>query len=111
MRIFLPEKHITWTRIYVARSFFDRLIGLTRYRKPVDFVMVFENCRVIHTFGMAYPIDVVFVDEYGAVLSAATVKPYSLSTYVTKAKYCIELPVGSASLYDIQKGSQLNIDV
>lgn len=77
-------------RAKVARSFFDRAIGLIRYRKPPLFVMVFENCKMIHTFGMAYPIHVVFLDKRFRVVRKMYMNPYRVSPYVRGAQYCIE---------------------
>lgn len=52
-----------------ARTFAQRLVGLlgTRAGQTGGAALVFERCTSIHTFGMAYPLDVAFVDARGVV--------------------------------------------
>ena len=56
----------------VAESFAERLKGLigTDAGNPDDNILVIENCRSIHTFGMHYAIDVAVVDGSGTVRKA-----------------------------------------
>jgi uncharacterized protein len=47
-----------------ARGFRSRLLGLAFRAEPDrDEALVFPRCRSVHTFGMRFPIDVVFVDH------------------------------------------------
>lgn len=46
----------------------ERLRGLL-FRKPDKTVRVLVPCRSVHTMGMAYEIDVAFLDAEGTVLS------------------------------------------
>ena len=53
-------------RIAVANSGWRRLRGLAGRRHPPDgWALLFPRCRSVHTFGMRFPIDVVFLDEAG----------------------------------------------
>lgn len=63
-----------------ARGFWRRLRGLLGSRPspgcPRSDVLVIPDCSSIHTVGMAYPIDVAFVDRGGAVVAVKrSVKP------------------------------------
>jgi uncharacterized membrane protein (UPF0127 family) len=63
--------------IVVARTRRERLLGLAfRSRPPEGRGLLFPRCRSVHTFGMRFPIDVVFIDGHGRVLRiAAGVRP------------------------------------
>ena len=49
------------TRVVVASSLPAKLCGLL-FAKPDGRLLVMTRCHDIHTFGMAYPIDVAFLD-------------------------------------------------
>ena len=50
----------------VAESWWARLRGLAWRREPPDgWALLFPRCRSVHTFGMRFPIDVVFLDPHG----------------------------------------------
>ena len=51
-------------------GFFERMKGLLgRDGLPEGEVYVFPQCGSVHTFGMRFAIDVVFLDKKGCVLS------------------------------------------
>jgi uncharacterized protein len=53
-------------RIVVAESAWRRLRGLAWSRQPpAGWALLFPRCRSVHTLGMRFPIDVVFLDEAG----------------------------------------------
>ena len=50
----------------MAESWWARLRGLGRRREPPDgWGLLFPRCRSVHTFGMRFPIDLVFLDRHG----------------------------------------------
>jgi uncharacterized protein len=54
--------------ILVANSLRRRLLGLAlRRHAPSGWGLLFPRCRSVHTFGMRFPIDVVFLDSDGGV--------------------------------------------
>jgi uncharacterized membrane protein (UPF0127 family) len=53
------------------------------------------GCSSIHTFGMAYPIDLVFVDDDGAVLKACLAVPPGRVVSSHRARHVIERPASS----------------
>ena len=59
--------------IVVARGPRARLLGLAFRRHPPDgWALLFPRCRSVHTFGMRFAIDVVFLDSGGHVVRIAT---------------------------------------
>lgn len=65
------DGHAIVSRALLARTWWSRLRGLL-LRRPLaadaSEALVLEPCASIHTFGMRYRLDVVFVDVEGTVL-------------------------------------------
>lgn len=56
-------------RVFVARRFRPRLLGLAGLREvPDDCMLLIPGCRSVHTVGMRFSIDVTFVDRHGREL-------------------------------------------
>jgi uncharacterized protein len=56
-------------RVHLARTAWARLVGLALLRDlPPDRALLIEGCRSVHTFGMRFAIDVVFLDAVGRPL-------------------------------------------
>jgi uncharacterized protein len=55
--------------VHEARTVGSRLLGLAFLKEvPPDHALLIPNCRSVHTFGMRFAIDVVFLDERGRPL-------------------------------------------
>jgi len=54
--------------IVVARSPLARLLGLALRRRPPDHALLLPRCRSVHTFGMRFPLDLVWFDRTGRVV-------------------------------------------
>jgi uncharacterized protein len=58
--------------IVTASTWRRRLFGLALRRDPPDgWGLLFARCRSVHTFGMRFAIDVVFLDSHGRVVRIA----------------------------------------
>ena len=81
----------------VADSWWRRFRGLAfRTRPPEGWALLFPRCRSVHTFGMRFPIDVVFVDERGCPIHIERdVRPGRLVTYRSAAAV-LETKAGDA---------------
>jgi uncharacterized membrane protein (UPF0127 family) len=67
--------------------------------------LVIVPCRQVHTFGMRYPIDVVFVDESWAVRRVVSrLRPGRISPLVLASRAALELPAGKAEETGTAKG-------
>ena len=85
-----------------------RARGLIGRQEPKpDEGLLLRWCNQIHTFGMKYPIDVIFCDRKGVVLRVSTLPPRRLSRLVPRARYCIELRAGRARECGIDVGTRL----
>lgn len=52
-------------KIVVARSPLARLRGLALRRRPPGYALLLPRCRSVHTFGMRFPLDLVWLDRDG----------------------------------------------
>ena len=81
----------------VAHTFWKRLLGLLR-KDSLEWGrgLIIHPCRSVHTVGMAFPIDVAFVDREGRLCSILEeMKPGRFSPNVKDALYVIEAPAGT----------------
>lgn len=75
-----------------AKSFKDRLIGLM-FKKNINYGLVFNNCRSIHTFFMKEEIDIVATDKYDNIIKEyKDVKPWKILIAPKGTKKIYELP-------------------
>jgi len=98
-------------RAELATGFFTRLRGLLG-RKGLDAGcgMVIRPTDSIHTFFMAFSIDVVFLDKSGQVIKLMEdMKPGRVSPLVRHSKTVVELPVGTIARAQIVPGDRLSI--
>ena len=81
----------------VAHTFWKRLLGLLRKDSLEQRQgLIIYPCRSVHTVGMAFPIDVAFVDRDGRLCSILEeMKPGRFSPTVQEALYVIEAPAGT----------------
>ena len=58
--------------------------------------LVFPRCRQVHSFGMLFAVDVLFIDRHGTVVKAChDLPPRSVSPVAWRARAAIELPAGT----------------
>src|SRR3954454_23221166 len=76
----------------VARSFGERLIGLSWSRRPRALALLIPRCRSVHTFGMRFQLDLYWLDSGGDVVRVdRDVPPWRISR-CRRARSVIELP-------------------
>jgi len=97
------------SRATLARTPWARLVGLLGRRElPDGEALVFERCRAIHTVGMRFPIDMVFVDRGWRVVAVRqAVGPGRLVGPIGRAWGVVELAAGSAARAGLETGDQL----
>jgi uncharacterized membrane protein (UPF0127 family) len=95
--------------VTLAESFFARAVGLLA-RAPLndnDSLWIL-HCGSIHTIGMRYAIDVVFLGEEDRVLRVAVaVQPLRMRMQ-RNARSVLEMHAGSAAQFGITTGSRLS---
>ena len=79
-------------RVRVADTYFTRLRGLMGQRNIKEGLLLYP-CAQVHTYFMREPIDVVYLDRGGQVLSVVTaMEPGKLGWYIHGAVSVLELP-------------------
>lgn len=96
----------------VADTFFSRLKGLLGKRElPHGEGLWIKPCNSVHTFGMRFPIDVVFLDKENLVVGLAkTLRPNRVSHLYSNASSVIELPLGTIDAAGSCIGNEVVID-
>ncbi len=97
-------------RLHVARKARDRMRGLLgRDALPEDEGMWLPACRLIHTFRMRFPIDVVYLDEQLEVCKVVEgLRPGRVSACLS-AESVLELSSGTALRRGLRRGVRLEI--
>jgi uncharacterized membrane protein (UPF0127 family) len=99
-------------QIGIADSSLRRMVGLLGKRSLAAGCGLFiVPSQAIHTIGMAFPIDVVFVDKkYCVVGVREAVRPYRMTRVFWKALGVLELPPGTIRDSRTRPGDQLKIE-
>lgn len=98
-------------RVELAASWWNRLRGLIgRKEFCADQALVLRPCSAIHTIGMRFPIDVVFLDHRGTVQRVVeNVRPQRIGPVHRKSQIVIELPAGTARQFGLAPGRRLGL--
>jgi len=99
-------------KVEVADSFFSRLKGLLR-RENLDFNegLLLTPCNQIHTLGMKFVIDAVFISKSGEIVFIKeNMQPGNVSEKVSQAYQVLELKSGAVNDNDIEIGNKIAFD-
>jgi uncharacterized protein len=81
------------SRVFVARSWQARLLGLAWLDElPSDCGLLIPGCRSVHTFGMRFALDVVFLGANGETLRVARAVPPRRVLWCRGAAAVLERP-------------------
>ena len=96
------------TSVEIAATRRSRRRGLLgREKLDESFAMLLAPCAAVHTAGMRFPIDVVFVDRQGyAVKVVRDLQPWRISL-ATGARAVIEMQAGSLRWGQVLPGDRL----
>lgn len=94
-----------------TENIISRLVGLLGTEKP-DFKKALHivPCSGIHTFGMQYPVDLLFLDKKNCIIQIyPNFPPNHITKIIPSAKSVLEVPPGSVEKYQISVGDCLEI--
>jgi len=97
----------------VADTFFSRLKGLlgTPSLNPGEGLLLVGE-KSIHTFFMAFSIDVVYIDAQKTVIRLdQNMVPNRIGKHVSQSAYILELPVGAIAHSQTAIGDKLHFSV
>lgn len=108
LSIEVPDARAGRLELMVATSALERmrgLLGQTALGSRQG--MLLPRCGMIHTFGMAYPIDVVYLDRRNRVLKVSpALAPRRMDGH-WRARTVLELAAGTAQACGIRPGCAL----
>jgi uncharacterized membrane protein (UPF0127 family) len=98
-------------RLKVAENFRDRLVGLLgRSSLEGGEALWLSPCRSIHTFGMRFPIDALFLDSRRVVVRTVDVLPPRRARFGGRgAASVIELPAGTVARTGTKPGDRIDL--
>jgi uncharacterized protein len=99
------------TRGEIAASWWSRLRGLLGH-PPLHSGegLLLRGEKAIHTVGMSFAIDVVFLDRTGQVVHLIpAMGPLRASPFIGRATDVLELPAGTIAATGTQVGDQLDL--
>ncbi len=110
--IILKNNIVITDNAELADTFLTRFRGLM-FRKTIadNYALYITPCNQIHMLNMKFPIDVVYLDEYGTVIKTdINVQSGKICKTVKNAKSVIEIKSFSASRLGIQNGDTIKIN-
>jgi uncharacterized protein len=92
-----------------ANTFFKRLKGLLgTHILPRERGLLLEPCSSIHTWGMNYPIDAVFLSETNEVVHIESeLAPNRWGKQIREARKVLEIKAGLVKTLEIQIGDRI----
>ncbi len=97
----------------VAATLWERFRGLLgRKSLARGDGLLLKGEQAIHTIGMQFPIDALFLDRRGRVVRIEhSIPPLRLTPFIFKAANVLELPAGMARETNTQVGDALEIEI
>jgi uncharacterized protein len=90
-----PRVEVRGRRVPVALSRRARLLGLALLdRRTAGAGLLLPGCRSVHTFGMRFPLDLVFLDLELREVSFRRAVPPGRVAFERHAQAVLELPAG-----------------
>ena len=97
---------VSQVELRTADSFTSRLVGLAGRRAPSpDTGLLLTGTRAVHTFGMRYALDLVWLDRAGRVIRVDRALPPRRFAACAKARAVIELAAGGADRAGLAPGA------
>lgn len=89
----LPRRHVLGLDVPVADDFRSRLLGLAGLsREQAGSGLLLPRCASVHTFGMRFELDLVFLDREGRPLAAFFGVPPRRLAWSRAAAAVLEIP-------------------
>ena len=101
------------TEVAAANTYLRRLVGLlgktAKWNRPGRGLWI-NPCKGVHTLGMLFPIDLLFLDREKRVVHLEEhVRPFRISKVCLNARSVLELPAHTVDRTGTRIGDQLEI--
>lgn len=100
-------------KVTIADNVLARSAGLLGTTQPdIQKALYLVPCKAVHTFGMKYSLDVVFLDIQGRVVKLVeNLRPNQMTSLVPRANCALELPPDTIAANPIAVGDELYVIV
>lgn len=104
-------QRVVAARATMARTWRSRMVGLLGRRTIADGeALILPGCRSIHTWGMQFPIDVIFIDSAWRIVKVRErLGPWHLVCPVRGAWGVIETAPGTIQQFALAAGEELRL--
>jgi len=110
-RLSISRAGVPLLSAFVANTYMARLRGLFAYPPLINNdALVLHPCSAVHTIGLKYAIDVVFVGRRGTLLKCVELKKNAWC-FCSNAQSVIEMASGTIRRHKLCVGQRLDIDV
>lgn len=97
--------------VLVTETASERMRGLLgRDHLAANEALLLQRCWSIHTFGMRFAIDVLFLDRYQRIVAIHNTVPKRRMLLNLRAKQTLEMPAGSARVHGLTVGKRLSFE-
>jgi len=105
----LSNGNIVTKQAQMANSWSKRFVGLLMHKHLLNGEgMLLQPCQSIHTLGMRFSIDVVFLDKQFRITKLTrALKPYRFSLSTKGTHSVLELPTGTIDKSGLKTGDRL----
>lgn len=98
-------------RAILANTSATRRTGLLKHESLQDGEgLLIVPCEGVHTFGMKFPIDVIYLNKKRVVLKIKAEMPKRRMSFCLRAHSVLELPAGMAGRTSTTVGDQLEVE-
>jgi uncharacterized protein len=99
-------------RVSTAGSMRERMRGLLGHQRLAsDEALLLVPCRSVHTFGMSFPIDILFIDRQWHVVAVHRRVPQARMLFCLRATRTLEMSAGMADVLSIETGNRIGLEV
>jgi uncharacterized membrane protein (UPF0127 family) len=107
----LKDDKVLCDEVKVADRFITRLIGLLRTAGlDENQGLLLKKCNQVHTYGMKFAIDAIFLSKDGAILHIEKeMVPGKVSPHIKNGYWVLELMSGSSAKYQLEIDQRLVI--
>ncbi|RDK01971.1 DUF192 domain-containing protein [Paraburkholderia lacunae] len=98
-------------KVSITETARERMRGLLGHDDlPHDEALLLKRCGSVHTFGMRFPIDVLFLDRQQRIVAIHHSVPRRRMLLDLRASQTLEMPAGMALQFQILPGDTLDFE-
>lgn len=106
----ITQNTIVASKVCLADSFIIRLKGLLGTDKlESGAAFIIRPCNSIHTFGMRYTIDVVFLNKQNKIIKITKAMVANRFSLCLNSSYVVELPFGTIDATGTKVGDTISL--